>query len=156
MGNLCSRIILTHYDNDNIDAFKFDNCSKYCRVLDVYDGDTITVGIIFERKPYRVKVRMYGYNSPEIRPKLNVENRNEIIKKAKQARDILRMLILNKIVIIRIEEGTWDKYGRLLGTIFIKRNNNCFSSFNLNVNHYMIENRYGYKYNGRTKKLIIL
>ena len=149
MGNICNKCILSNKDVNDFSPFKFDNKIKYCKVIDVYDGDTITVGIILESKPYRIKVRMYGYDSPELKPRLNVINRDEIIKKAKESRDMLKNIILNKVVKIHISKGTWDKYGRLLGIIYMKPDNRL--KYNFNVNEYMINNNYGKPYYGGKK-----
>ena len=73
MGNICSRCILSNRTIENTKPYKFDNKTEYCKVLDIYDGDTITVGIILEKKPFRVKVRMFGYDSPEMKPRLNID-----------------------------------------------------------------------------------
>ena len=46
------------------------------KVVDVYDGDTITI-VIFNKFSFeKHKLRMYGYDSPEMKPKLNKENRD--------------------------------------------------------------------------------
>ena len=116
-----------------------------CKVVEVYDGDTITI-ILFNKCGFeKHKLRMYGYDSPEIKPKKNIPNRNQEIAKAIVARDKLRELILNKIV--TFESQGYDKYGRLLGNIYMK--NFCKE---ININSYMIENGYGYKYFGGKKK----
>lgn len=152
MGNLITKNRLKRKTLENTEQFKFDNEIKYCKVLDVYDGDTITVGIILDKKPFRIRVRMYGYDSPEMKPRLNLENRDKIKKDAIKARDILRDLILDKICKIKIEKGTWDKYGRLLGTIYMKTKNRLRTKYDFNVNEFMIQNNLGYRYYGGKKK----
>jgi len=49
-------------------------------------------------------------------------------------------MILNKIVYLELEGE--DKYGRILANIFIN---------NINLNQYLIENKYAYKYEGGKK-----
>lgn len=90
-------------------------------VVDVYDGDTITV--VFDpfpdsqySKQYWFKVRILGIDTPEIKIGKNVPDRVLMKNKAVQARDYLRNLILDKHVMIDIS-GT-DKYGRLLADIY--------------------------------------
>lgn len=48
--------------------------------------------------------------------------------------------------LVYIKCRKFDKYGRLLGKIYIDKNNN------ISVNELMIQNNYGYIYNGRTIK----
>lgn len=133
----------------------------YC--IDVYDGDTCTVNIHSITGNNQWKIRMLGYDSPERKTK----NANEK-KYALAAREMLMELIYKKYVVI--ECGEWDKYGRLLGTIFIKpiqSDNNIITTQSciesdcqfhdalLNVNRWMLENTPCIPYDGGTKVEII-
>ena len=95
---------------------------------------------------------MLGYDSPEMKPKLNIKNRDQIIRKAIVARDYLKSLIENKIVDIQI--SGFDKYGRVLSTIYIVDPDisKIICRNKLNVNNLMIRNGYGYSYMGGTKQ----
>jgi len=79
-------------------------------VVDVHDGDTITVdidmgfGLIFRKQ----KLRLYGINAPELG-----DSSGEGIK----ARDILIGLVLNKPIIINTIKDEKEKYGRYLANI---------------------------------------
>jgi endonuclease YncB( thermonuclease family) len=133
----------------------------YC--IDVYDGDTCTVNIHSITGNNQWKIRMLGYDSPERKTK----NANEK-KYALAAREMLMELIYKKYVVI--ECGEWDKYGRLLGTVFIKpiqSDNNVITTQScvesdcqchdvlLNVNRWMLENTPCIPYDGGTKVEII-
>jgi len=113
-----------------------------CKVVDVYDGDTITITILNNCIIQKYKLRMYGYDSPEIKPKKSLENRNIEIANAKKAKDFLKELVYDKICTADLMG--FDKYGRLLGTLFSNK---------INVNKYMVENGHGYEYFGGTKKV---
>ncbi len=81
-------------------------------VVDVYDGDTITVDIdlgmgIWLKKQ---KIRLADINTPEIRGK----EREEGLK----VRDWLRNKILNKEIILETIKDTKGKYGRWLGKVW--------------------------------------
>lgn len=83
------------------------------RVLDVYDGDTVTVEIDLGLDVHVVKtVRLYGIDTPEVRP---LKSRAA----GYAARDWLRNR-LNSCEDLRVVTGTHDgrpqvgKYGRLL------------------------------------------
>ena len=56
-------------------------------------------------------------------------------------RNKLREKILNKIVEIKCDE--FDKYGRLLITIFYEKEN---------INEWLVKNDYAFEYDGGTKK----
>ena len=101
MGNLLGCISLKkEYEKDYL--FKIDDKSlplfnlnghrTFGKVVDVYDGDTCTIVLKWEGKYRKFKCRCYGYDSPEMKPRLNVENREEIISKAKLARDRFKQL----------------------------------------------------------------
>ena len=82
-------------------------------------------------------IRMMGIDTPEIKAK----NTNEK-QLAVKARDFLRDLILDKIIIIECLD--FDKYGRLLGNLFIEGND-------ISISNMMIEKGYAKAYDGGTK-----
>lgn len=134
MGN-CLNYRLIQCNYDNTPTFSFNKLVLKAKVIRVYDGDTLWVAIRYNHKYVKMKVRLLGIDTPEIRTN-NLEEK----KKAILARDFLRNLILNKIVKLHCDK--FDKYGRLLGKIYIK--NNC-------VNDTMIDKGYGVSYDGGSK-----
>jgi len=126
--------------------FSLEGQTKLCKVVDVYDGDTCRVVFNHNGKINKWNVRMVGYDTPEMKPSKSNPNRDTIKQKAKESRDYLKSLIANendKLVYLKC--GKFDKYGRLLGEIFIDLDNKQ------SVNELMITNGYGYKYNGGAK-----
>jgi len=81
-------------------------------VVEVYDGDTITVNIDlgFGMWMKNQKVRLYGINTPELR--------GEEKAHGKWVRDWVRDRILGKTVIIESHKDKSGKYGRWLATVF--------------------------------------
>jgi micrococcal nuclease len=109
------------------------------KVIKVYDGDTITIAtkLPFHESPvYRFPVRLYGIDCPEIKGKSLEE-----ITLAKIARDALSHRILNKTVELR--DVSTEKYGRLLAYVYID---------NVNINQWMLDNKYAVEYDGGTKQ----
>lgn len=92
----------------------YDLYSYKAHVIKVYDGDTITVNINlgFDMWMYNQKIRLLGINTPEIRGEDRLEG---LI-----SRDRLRDLILDKDVVIKTLKDKTGKYGRWLGTIYLK------------------------------------
>jgi endonuclease YncB( thermonuclease family) len=91
------------------------------RVSKVADGDTITL-IDAQRKKH--KVRLYGIDSPESdQPYYNV------------AKDALSKLVDGKSVGVEVKDT--DKYGRVVGTVFLAGRN---------VNHEMVKLGYAWWY----------
>ena len=114
-----------------------------CRIVSVYDGDTCTALFKMDKKFVKFKIRMLGYDSPEMKPRLNIPDRDQIKENAIAAKEALILKTKNEKIIL--ECGDWDKYGRLLGTLY---------NGNLNINEWMIESGYGYRYNGGKKRTI--
>tara|TARA_B100000700_G_scaffold316024_1_gene404884 strand:+ start:324 stop:776 length:453 start_codon:yes stop_codon:yes gene_type:complete len=131
---------LNNITSDDISIFSLAGYSTQAKVVDVYDGDTCTIVFKWEGKYRKFKCRCYGYDSPEMKPRLNIENRDEIKENAVKAKE--RLIELTKNV-IRIECMDFDKYGRLLVKLY--KNNNSL------INDIMINEGHGYVYHGGTK-----
>lgn len=117
------------------------------KVISVYDGDTLTVALIRNGKYIKQKVRMNGYDTPEIKPSLSKPNREKEIEMAKKARSDF---------ISQHQEYMWlfcdgrDKYGRILGRLY---RSTCMGGMeNISINDWMIRNSHAYPYDGGTKK----
>ena len=98
-------------------------------VTKVYDGDTITVEVDLGFKTFvkGEKIRLNRINTPEVRG----ESREEGLK----SRDYLRSLILNKEIILETMKDKKGKYGRYLGEIYVKDNNDNW----LNINSHLVD-----------------
>jgi endonuclease YncB( thermonuclease family) len=108
------------------------------RVIKVYDGDTITIAskLPFNESPlYRLSVRLNGIDTPEIKGKNEDEK-----TAAKNARDSLSALILNKYVSLKNIQS--EKYGRILAEVYLD---------DVCLNEWMIKEKYAVKYDGGTK-----
>ena len=122
-------------------------CDKrICKVVDVYDGDSCKVVFQLNGNFYKWNIRMNGYDTPEMRPRKTKANRDEEIAAAKKSRDYLKSLIMNPDQLVYIACGDFDKYGRVLGTIYVNETDEQ------SVNDLMITNGHGYAYDGGTKK----
>jgi len=135
----------THHDYLNSITYEqtqpFIPQVSYCKVIKVYDGDTITVA---SKTPgtnivYRFSVRLAGIDTPEMTSKNNVEKERAIF-----VRDRLHDLVFGKIVLLK--NLSMEKYGRILADIYLD---------DLYVNQYMIDNQYAYVYNGGKKQAFV-
>jgi micrococcal nuclease len=133
--------MLKTFNDDSLPLFTLDKCVFDAKIVRVYDGDTCFAVFKLHNNYVKFKIRMEGYDSPEIKPELNSKNREKEKKEAQKSKEELEKHVLNKIVILHC--GKWDKYGRLLGIIYAD---------NININQYMINNGFGYVYDGGTKK----
>jgi endonuclease YncB( thermonuclease family) len=117
---------------------------KKCKgkILKIYDGDTIWIALPVLDQIYKYKARLYGYDSPEIRPLENLPNRNEVIANAEKAKKRLEELTACQDL-VDVELLDFDKYGRIL--IKIYNNKVC-------VNDQMIREGFGKPYFGGKKE----
>ena len=127
---------------NTVNYFTLNSNVKRALVLDVYDGDTVTLIFKHNNEMNKWKVRLLGINSPEIRPRKNVENRDSIINKAKASRDYLESLILNKL--IYIHSGEFDNFGRILAYLYLDKDK--IGNINESVNMLMITSGHAVEY----------
>lgn len=100
-------------------------------VIEVYDGDTITVNIDlgFNTHLHKQKFRLLYIDAPELR--------GDDKEFGKQVRDIVRDMILGKKVILKTFNDSKGKYGRWLCEVWVG---------DLNLNEWLIENQYAKLY----------
>lgn len=148
--------------DNKIDYLNFNEQILNGKVVDVYDGDSIKLVLPFiikkEESKYRLinkllkkkdiiklykwNCRLSGIDTPEIRTK-NLKEK----KLGLEVRNILRDKILNNTLIVKC--GTFDKYGRLLVTLFDTQEN---LQNNNSINQWLIDNKYANEYNGGKKQ----
>ena len=109
------------------------------KVVKVYDGDTITIAtkLPYENSPYyRFSVRLKGIDCPEMKTKNKDEKECATI-----ARDFLREILMNKMVILK--EIELEKYGRILADVYLNEQN---------ISLILCEKKLAVKYDGGTKQ----
>lgn len=151
--------------NKSISDFSLDGIATLCKVVDVYDADTFRV-VFFKNMTdadlMKVKVRALGCNAAEMHPLKSNPFRKEEMKKARIARNRLIQLVSdaqidinidydnsviddildknNKLMFIKF--GKFDKYGRVLGTIYPCNN------VNKSINQILIDENHAVFYDG--------
>lgn len=117
--------------------YSLNKINVWAKIVHVYDGDTVhaVFGLPNSSIIHKYKLRLAHIDTPELKSK----NVNEI-KKANESKKVVEDMILNKIVYLELEGE--DKYGRILANIYIN---------NINLNQYLIKNKYAYKYEGGKK-----
>jgi len=80
--------------------------SNQCQVLNVHDGDTLTL----QCRAEKIRVRMYCIDAPETQQKPWGE----------QARDYLRSLVSTTVRLVSIDK---DRYGRVVGEVYNGKTN---------------------------------
>lgn len=51
------------------EPFNLDGINTYCKVTDIYDGDTCTINMLLNKSIMSYRCRLDGYDSHEIKPK---------------------------------------------------------------------------------------
>lgn len=141
MGNTITTWRLRNKNCQNTKVFDLTGRYKLCKILYIHDGDTVTVAVKHRLKVWKINVRMFGINSPELRPVEGTPNRSQIVLKAARAREALREKILNKNVMIEFHQQ--DRHGRWLGTIYTTT---TFNKKKENINDFMTTNSYAVRY----------
>jgi micrococcal nuclease len=135
---------LRNNDFKNMKELTFEGMITQAKVVDVYDGDTVTIVFYYNDMPIKHKFRIYGCDTPELKPKLNILNREEHVQAAKCVKEYVTKLLMNKIVWIKFTKK--EKYGRLMGNIYLD------NQLSQNVSDMIIKNGYSKPYYGGRKK----
>jgi micrococcal nuclease len=136
--------LMTH--DKNTPLFSLNGQRFTCKVVYVYDGDTIHVVFPFNGQYNKWKCRIIGVDTPELR------THNEEEKKfGYTVKHALSNHIENKIVVIQCFD--FDKYGRLLVDIDILPSMVIEGHSDITtVSEWLIHNKYANRYDGGTKK----
>ncbi len=140
---------------ENTPEFTFNGKTFLAKVLDIYDGDTITITVKVDGEYSRMNCRLNGIDTPELKSS-DIEEKAA----AKISRKHLVLLLLGRKIeneisredmkkicgeangIVKIKCLEFDKYGRLLVEIWV--NGIC-------INQKMIEDGFAGPYDGGTK-----
>lgn len=137
MGNCISDYKLSKRTLENTPFLTFTGKTFRGKVIDVYDGDTMTIAILYYGDYVCVRCRLEGIDCPEIRTK-NAEEKEKGLK----ARNYVKDLLLNRIVTMVCSDNK-DKYDRVLARLILGRTD---------ISQHLIENGYGKPYDGGRKQ----
>lgn len=138
MGCKSSIDVLQKANLENTPKFTMAGIKTRAKVIDVYDGDTITIAFPFAGGIFQKRCRIYGVDCAEIKTK-NI-NEKALGLEAKQ---YICNITLGKIVNVEFDKNE-DKYGRLLAIVIIDGNR---------LDKLLIQKGYGYEYFGEKKKI---
>jgi endonuclease YncB( thermonuclease family) len=136
---------------DQVKKFTFSGMVTKAKITSVHDGDTVEIVFYYKGEFIKDNFRLFGFDAPELKPRLDIENRELHIKAAHVAKIKITEQILDKIVWITFVEE--EKYGRLMGMIYLCSKENSLSGSELCINHWMVQNGYGKPYNGGKKAI---
>lgn len=137
--------------------FTLNGIKTYARLVDVYDGDTVTcVFPIFGDNYYKFNIRLNGIDTAELKGDSKLKAlaaRHKILdylcKDYNLKEDCLRSdiqdFLKEHLTIIWLECYDFDKYGRILGDVY--KNQEIKNT----ISNILIDANLAYKYNGGTK-----
>lgn len=132
--------------------FSYNGETKIARVVSVYDGDTLRLVFFNGGRLVQHTARLNGYDSPEMKPPRTRPDREKEVAAAHRARDQLMAWVAAPGQLVAIDCGSFDKYGRLLVTMWTLTAPPL--SRDRNVNLAMIAAGHGVPYSGGTKARI--
>jgi endonuclease YncB( thermonuclease family) len=141
-----NQINLNEINTDSIPYFSWDNKTFDAIPCNIYDGDTFSICWISNGQIIKYRCRCLGYDSPEMKPLLSNPNRDKEKELALAAKNRLIELLgkaPNKLV--KIKCGQFDKYGRILVTVWNQVDKKS-------INEIMIEEGHGKVYDGKKKE----
>jgi endonuclease YncB( thermonuclease family) len=169
MGNCCFASIIKNNklkfaSLNNTSLFSLDGLKTYGKIIDIYDGDTCTIAIYLDCIGIKsFKCRLSGIDTPEMIEQtktIAIKARNKLLFLASDGliniddsqiytRDMIRKKCEEQHHLIYIECGKFDKYGRLLVTLYLDKNKN---NKNNNINQELIKLGLAKEYNGGKKE----
>lgn len=126
--------------DQTINFFDFNNYDTYCKVVYVYDGDSVHVVMYHPNtnKLIKVKCRLYGIDTPELR----VAHQKE---KGYQAKERLICLLKETQYMVNVECKHFDKYGRVLIVLYSEKHEKS-------LNQILVDEGHALAYFGKKKK----
>jgi len=137
------RELFSKYTIDNTKKFEINGLQK-CKVVSVYDADTLTIILPIHNHIYQWRCRLLNIDGAEIRTKNKKEKKVGI-----DGRNYLRSLLQNKEC--WIDCNGWDKYGRLLATFYLTKEDYLTGKWNKSINQKIINLQFAYFYDGKKK-----
>jgi endonuclease YncB( thermonuclease family) len=111
------------------------------RIVDIYDGDTVKVIVLFGEVPFFISLRILGVDAPEIR-KAKDKLPEESVAGIKVREHVKSLFPTN---IAKVTFRDWDKYGgRILGDIY--------TPDGISIAEHLIAEGWVRRYNGEKKK----
>jgi endonuclease YncB( thermonuclease family) len=149
----------------NTPYFTLCNLNLIGRVVNIIDGDSLSIILPIFNNYYKFNIRLNGIDTCEIKSK-----HEETKKKALKARISILNLITNQnysetltkheikdildkyVILVWVECLNFDKYGRLLANIYqLDKLSICKLENSLSLSEYLLQNKLAYEYSGKTK-----
>jgi len=160
---------LVNCNTQSIPLFTLSGKRTIGKIVEMYDGDTCKIAFYIFDNLYKFNCRLAGIDTPEMKPKMNSNNRDEEMNAAHRARNFLLNIATNcdnidlslhlkksecaellqkNTKLISVVCGEFDKYGRLLVELYDENVEPGSPSYNQRL----ITEGYAKSYSGGTKE----
>ena len=174
---------LCRINNNDIEEFSLDGIITLGKIVDIYDGDTCKIVLINKNELQKFNCRLMGIDTPEMKPSLTKTDRDKEIESAHQCRNKIiqlgtnckcelstimkktecKSLLATNTKLIKVKCHEFDKYGRLLVTIYaLPSATGTGTNINLaeqeiskSINNILVECGLAKLYNGGTKDAFV-
>lgn len=127
--------------------FTLEGILTRCKVVDVYDGDTVTITYYLQKKIVKMSCRLFRIDTPELRT-TDIKEKEA----AKLAKDTLIKLCEPNDKLLYVQFGKMDKYGRPLVTLYNKKHiRGKDKEYSNSINNRMVEMGLALSYDGKGK-----
>lgn len=145
--------------------FSLDGVKSWCRVVDVYDGDTLTLVAPYKDKSNAIKisVRLLGIDTCEMKSRLS-ENRDKSLRARNRVIQLLtgrqeqitvrtyrkdiQQIFKDTLCIVWVEFQGMDKYKRVLAHVYPA---SCTSANSESISNILLREGLAFEYFGGTK-----
>lgn len=139
--------------------FTLNNINTYGRLVDIIDGDSLSIILPIYNDYFKFNVRLNGIDTSELHSHKEelrhfAENaKNELVKLIVKTDNLtkheVQEILDNKLIVVWVECLEFDKYGRLLANVY------CFNEhtneYDISLSEYLLNNKFAYMYNGGKK-----
>lgn len=143
---------LSQVQENSLNYFSFIGKTFIAKPCHIYDGDTFTSIFEYNGQIIKYKCRCVGYDTAEMKPHIIDKSNQDLILAASQEKKLalaakerfIELVTAHPSGLCLIQCGEFDKYGRLLVTVFNGINKES-------INSIMIKESHGKVYDGGTK-----
>lgn len=121
--------------DSDVREFSLEGVECLGKIVDIYDGDTCKIILLVDGKYQKFNCRLFGIDTPEMKPPASKPNRDAEVTAAKKCRNRfiqlgtdcdcpiddttaksanIRQLMMRNTKVVHVDCGAFDKYGRLL------------------------------------------
>ena len=120
----------------------------YVKVVRVVDGDTLHIVCIQEGQPQKHPIRLFGIDTPELKPKITTPHRELHQNAAKAVGRYVESVFAAHENLAWVEFQKKEKYGRLMGEVFIESKEDNMK-IRTSVNKLLLSRGFALSYDGK-------